>query len=41
MALTDGNVSGLLAGAMIFAVGAIVALVAINARVNAAEAAGH
>jgi hypothetical protein len=41
VALTDGYVSGLLAGAIIFAVGAIVALVAINARVSAAEAAGH
>lgn len=41
VALTDGYVSGLLAGAIIFAVGAIVALVAINARVSGAEAAGH
>jgi hypothetical protein len=41
VALTDGYVSGHLAGAIIFAVGAVVALVAISARVSAAEAAGH
>jgi EmrB/QacA subfamily drug resistance transporter len=40
-ALTDGYVAGLLAGAIIFAAGAVVALVAIDARVSAAEAAGH
>jgi hypothetical protein len=40
-ALTDGYKAGLLVGAVIFAVGAVVALIAINARVTAAEAAGH
>ena len=40
-ALTDGYTAGLLAGAIIVAVGAIVALVTINARLSAAEAAGH
>ena len=40
-ALTDGYVAGLLAGCVIFAVGALVALVTINARVSPAETAGH
>ncbi|HET9967809.1 MAG TPA: MFS transporter [Streptosporangiaceae bacterium] len=40
-ALTDGYVAGLLAGAIIVAVGALVALFTINARLSAAEAAGH
>ena len=40
-ALTDGYVSGLLAGSVILAVGALVALVTVNARVSADEAAGH
>jgi hypothetical protein len=39
-ALTDGYVAGLLAGAIIVAAGALVALVTINARLSAAEAAG-
>jgi hypothetical protein len=40
-ALTDGYVAGLLAGAIIVAAGALVALLTINARLSAAEAAGH
>jgi EmrB/QacA subfamily drug resistance transporter len=40
-ALTDGYTAGLLAGAIIFAAGAVVALVTINARVSAAEATGR
>jgi EmrB/QacA subfamily drug resistance transporter len=40
-ALTDGYVAGLLAGAIIYALGALVAILTINARVSAAEAAGH
>ncbi len=40
-ALTDGYVAGLLAGAIIVAAGALVALFTINARLSAAEAAGH
>jgi len=40
-ALTDGYVAGLLAGAVIVAVGALVALLTINARLSAAEAGGH
>jgi EmrB/QacA subfamily drug resistance transporter len=40
-ALTDGYKAGLLVGAVIFAVGAVVAFIVINARVAAAEAAGH
>ncbi len=40
-ALTDGYVAGLLAGAIIAAAGALVALFMINARLSAAEAAGH
>jgi len=40
-ALTDGYVSGLLAGSVIFAVGALVALVTVNARVSADETARH
>jgi hypothetical protein len=38
-ALTDGYVAGLLAGAIIVTVGALVALVTINARFSAAEVA--
>lgn len=41
VALTDGYVTGLLAGAVIFAAGALVALFTINAPVSAAETAGH
>jgi EmrB/QacA subfamily drug resistance transporter len=40
-ALTDGYCAGLYAGAALFAVGAIVALVAINARIGADEVPGH
>jgi len=40
-ALTDGYVSGLLAGAAIFAAGAVVALFCIDLRVSAEEAAVH
>jgi len=40
-ALTDGYTAGLLAGAIIVAAGAVVALFTINARLSAAEAAGH
>ena len=40
-ALTDGYVAGLLAGAIIVAAGALVALLTINARVSGAEAAGR
>jgi EmrB/QacA subfamily drug resistance transporter len=39
-ALTDGYVSGLLAGSIVVAAGAVVALLAINARLSAQEA-GH
>jgi EmrB/QacA subfamily drug resistance transporter len=41
VALSDGYVAGLLIGASIFAVGALVALLAINIRVSAEEVAGH
>jgi hypothetical protein len=40
-ALTDGYVAGLLVGAAIFAIGALVALLAINIRVSAEDVAGH
>ncbi|MGH3270993.1 MAG: hypothetical protein ACRDN1_18345 [Trebonia sp.] len=40
-ALTDGYVAGLLAGAVIFAAGAVVAICTVNARISAAEAAPH
>ena len=40
-ALTDGYVAGLLAGAAIFTLGALVALLTINTRVTAEEVAGH
>jgi len=40
-ALTDGYVAGLAAGAFIVAAGAVVALLAIDARLRAGEAAGH
>ncbi len=39
--LTSGYAAGLLAGAAIYAVGAIVAALAINARLTATEAAAH
>jgi len=37
-ALTDGYVAGLLAGAVLFAAGAVVAICTVNARISAAEA---
>ncbi len=40
-ALTDGYAAGLLAGSVIFAAGAVVAVLTVNARISAAEAAGH
>jgi EmrB/QacA subfamily drug resistance transporter len=40
-ALTDGYVAGLLAGALIFVAGAVVAICTVNARISAAEAAPH
>jgi hypothetical protein len=40
-ALADGYVAGLLAGSVIFAVGALIAVFTVNARVSAAEATGH
>lgn len=40
-ALTDGYVAGLLAGSVIFAAGALVAALTVNARISAPEAAGH
>jgi EmrB/QacA subfamily drug resistance transporter len=40
-ALTDGYVAGLLIGAAIFTVGALVGLITINIRVSAEEVAGH
>jgi len=39
-ALTDGYVAGLLLGAAIFALGALVALLTINIRISAEEVAG-
>jgi EmrB/QacA subfamily drug resistance transporter len=41
VALTSGYTAGLLAGAAIYAVGAVVAAVAIDARLTAVEAAAH
>jgi EmrB/QacA subfamily drug resistance transporter len=41
VALTDGYVAGLLAGSIIFAAGALVAVLTVSARVTASEAAGH
>jgi hypothetical protein len=41
VARTDGYIAGLLAGSVIFAAGALVAVLTINARVSAPEAAGH
>jgi len=38
-ALTDGYVAGLLAGSVMFDAGALVAVLTINARISAAEAA--
>jgi EmrB/QacA subfamily drug resistance transporter len=40
-ALTDGYVAGLLVGAAIFTLGALVALLTINIRVSAEQVAGH
>jgi MFS family permease len=40
-ALTDGYVAGLLAGAVLFAAGAVVAICTINARISPAEAAAR
>jgi hypothetical protein len=40
-ALTDGYVAGLLTGCAVYALGALIALVTINSRVSAAEAAGR
>jgi hypothetical protein len=40
-ALTSGYAAGLLAGAAIYAVGALVAALALNARLTAGEVAGH
>jgi len=40
-ALTDGYAAGLLAGAVCYAAGAAVAVLAIRARLSPAEAAGH
>ena len=40
-ALTNGYVAGLLAGAAIFALGAVVALVSINVSISAEEISGH
>jgi EmrB/QacA subfamily drug resistance transporter len=40
-ALTDGYCAGLFAGAALFAIGAVVALAAINARIEAGEVPGH
>ena len=37
----DGYVAGLLAGAVIFAAGAVVAICTVNARISAAEAAAR
>jgi hypothetical protein len=41
VALTDGYVAGLLAGALIFAAGAVVAICTVNARISAAEVTAH
>jgi hypothetical protein len=41
VALTNGYTAGLLAGAASYAVGAVVAALAINARLTATEAAAH
>jgi len=40
-ALTDGYVAGLLAGAVLFTVGAVVANSTVNARISPAEAAAR
>jgi predicted MFS family arabinose efflux permease len=40
-ALSDGYIAGLLAGAAIFVIGAVVALLTINVRVSAEELPGH
>jgi hypothetical protein len=40
-ALTDGYVAGLLAGAVLFAAAAVVAICTINARISAAEVTAH
>jgi hypothetical protein len=39
--LSDGYIAGLLAGAAIFVIGAVVALLTINVRVSAEELPGH
>ncbi len=41
VALTDGYIAGLLAGSVIFAAGALVAVLTINTRISAPQAAGH
>ena len=41
VALTDGYIAGLLAGSVIFAAGALVAVLTVNVRVSAPEAVGH
>jgi hypothetical protein len=41
VALTDGYVAGLLAGAVLFTVGAVVAICTVNARISPAEAAAR
>jgi hypothetical protein len=40
-ALTDGYVAGLLAGAVLFTAGAVVAICTVNARISPAEAAAR
>jgi EmrB/QacA subfamily drug resistance transporter len=40
-ALTDGYLAGLLAGAVLFAAGAVVALLTVNARITETTAGGH
>jgi MFS family permease len=41
VALTNGYVAGLLAGAVVYAVGAVVAILTINARLSSDELAAH
>jgi hypothetical protein len=40
-AMTDGYVAGLLGGAAIFVIGAVIALLTVNIRVSAEELPGH
>jgi hypothetical protein len=40
-ALTDGYAAGLLAAALFFAAGAVVALVAVRTRITADDMPGH